>query len=186
MLHTVWNRARRIVAWLWRNLAVAALLVGCFAMASVIVERDSRQDADRDQRLEQAEQRAREADTRLKAERKARIANARAKQLSGRDSCQVNNARYAEIYGALRRTAIAQGYPPESYADLTRSLAPTNCVTKYPMPDAQGNVPRGTDDQTVEFTSCTDAKEVGVTPLYKGQPLYRTALDADGDGVACE
>lgn len=163
--------------WLKENAGTFAL-VGVVILAFLLIgEMEDRRTADVKQAQKQVQQ-----------EKIARIANARAKQLSGRDSCQVNNARYATIYAALRRTAVAQGYPPESYADLTAALAPTNCITKYPVPDKNGNVPRGSDDQTVKFKRCADAELAGMTPLYRGQPLYESnpELDKDGDGVACE
>ncbi|RLP57865.1 calcium-binding protein [Kocuria rhizophila] len=31
-----------------------------------------------------------------------------------------------------------------------------------------------------------DARAAGMAPLYAGSPGYRTGLDGDGDGVACE
>lgn len=36
------------------------------------------------------------------------------------------------------------------------------------------------------YRYCSDARAAGAAPIYRGQPGYRTALDADGDGVACE
>ncbi len=36
------------------------------------------------------------------------------------------------------------------------------------------------------YANCTDAKNAGAAPLYRGQAGYRSALDRDGDGVACE
>lgn len=36
------------------------------------------------------------------------------------------------------------------------------------------------------YANCTEARAAGVTPLREGQPGYRSALDRDGDGVACE
>ncbi|WP_018762297.1 excalibur calcium-binding domain-containing protein [Arthrobacter sp. 135MFCol5.1] len=36
------------------------------------------------------------------------------------------------------------------------------------------------------FANCTAANAAGAAPLYRGQPGYRSALDRDGDGVACE
>ena len=38
----------------------------------------------------------------------------------------------------------------------------------------------------VVYANCTDARAAGVTPLYRGEPGYRDALDRDHDGVACE
>ncbi|AKM11569.1 calcium-binding protein [Croceicoccus naphthovorans] len=36
------------------------------------------------------------------------------------------------------------------------------------------------------YRNCAEAHAAGVTPLRRGQPGYRPALDRDGDGVACE
>ncbi|WP_285249214.1 excalibur calcium-binding domain-containing protein [Pseudarthrobacter sp. efr-133-R2A-89] len=36
------------------------------------------------------------------------------------------------------------------------------------------------------YANCTAAKAAGAAPLYRGQAGYRSALDRDGDGVACE
>jgi hypothetical protein len=36
------------------------------------------------------------------------------------------------------------------------------------------------------FANCSAARGAGFAPLYAGQPGYRSALDRDGDGVACE
>lgn len=39
---------------------------------------------------------------------------------------------------------------------------------------------------SVYYRRCADARAVGAAPIYAGEPGYREALDADGDGVACE
>lgn len=36
------------------------------------------------------------------------------------------------------------------------------------------------------YANCTQARSAGVTPIYVGQPGYRSALDRDKDGIACE
>ncbi|MET3824445.1 hypothetical protein ABIC16_000138 [Sphingomonas sp. PvP055] len=33
---------------------------------------------------------------------------------------------------------------------------------------------------------CNDARSAGTFPIYRGEPGYRTDMDGDGDGVACE
>lgn len=38
----------------------------------------------------------------------------------------------------------------------------------------------------VHYANCTEARNAGVTPIYKGEPGYASHLDRDGDGVACE
>ncbi len=36
------------------------------------------------------------------------------------------------------------------------------------------------------FSNCAEAKSAGAAPLYADSPGYRSGLDRDGDGVACE
>lgn len=36
------------------------------------------------------------------------------------------------------------------------------------------------------FRNCHEARAAGAAPLRRGQPGYRSELDADGDGIACE
>jgi hypothetical protein len=38
----------------------------------------------------------------------------------------------------------------------------------------------------IYYPNCTTARYLGVTPIRRGDPGYRQALDADNDGVACE
>ena len=38
----------------------------------------------------------------------------------------------------------------------------------------------------VYYANCTAARAAGVTPLHSGDPGYRSGLDRDGDGIACE
>jgi len=34
--------------------------------------------------------------------------------------------------------------------------------------------------------NCTEARRLGIAPIYRGDAAYRPALDRDNDGVACE
>ena len=36
------------------------------------------------------------------------------------------------------------------------------------------------------YANCKEAKAAGAAPLYKDDPGYRSDLDRDGDGIACE
>src|SRR5262249_45892047 len=43
-----------------------------------------------------------------------------------------------------------------------------------------------TTGASVYYPNCDAARAAGVAPLYRGEPGYRSGLDRDGDGVACE
>ncbi|MEU9109109.1 excalibur calcium-binding domain-containing protein [Streptomyces xanthophaeus] len=63
-------------------------------------------------------------------------------------------------------------------------------VTQAPAPspsqkDADGTSGTGGGGST-HYKNCDAAKAAGAAPIRKGQPGYRSALDKDGDGIACD
>lgn len=63
----------------------------------------------------------------------------------------------------------------------------------YQLPWKEGNTGSRTlladpTDRSAErfFQRCADARAAGVAPIHRGQPGYRSELDRDDDGVACE
>lgn len=36
------------------------------------------------------------------------------------------------------------------------------------------------------WSACAQARAAGTAPIYRGEPGYRSALDGDDDGIACE
>lgn len=44
----------------------------------------------------------------------------------------------------------------------------------------------GQDDSVVYYANCSAAKAAGAAPLHRREPGYRSGLDRDGDGIACE
>ena len=36
------------------------------------------------------------------------------------------------------------------------------------------------------YSGCNEARAAGVAPLYAGEPGYRSEMDGDDDGIACE
>ena len=57
---------------------------------------------------------------------------------------------------------------------------------RTPAPPAPKTTPPPAPPADVYYANCTAAKAAGAAPLYRGQPGYRSALDRDHDGVACE
>jgi len=41
-------------------------------------------------------------------------------------------------------------------------------------------------NDTIHFSSCTEAWQNGYSDIHRGEPGYSSRLDKDGDGVACE
>lgn len=41
-------------------------------------------------------------------------------------------------------------------------------------------------ENSVYYSGCREARAAGAAPLYRGDPGYRSGMDGDNDGVACE
>ena len=74
----------------------------------------------------------------------------------------------------------ADSRTPLALATDQSSGATTTAVTRSSSKTAS-SIP-----STVYFTSCAAARAAGAAPLHRGDPGYRSGLDRDGDGTACE
>ncbi len=41
-------------------------------------------------------------------------------------------------------------------------------------------------EKSVYYPNCAAARAAGKAPIFEGQPGYRSELDRNGDGIACE
>ncbi|WP_245194692.1 excalibur calcium-binding domain-containing protein [Kitasatospora phosalacinea] len=71
--------------------------------------------------------------------------------------------------------------PTPTPTPTPQAQAPTT-----PPPAAEPEPARTTEQAAAYYKNCTEAKAAGAAPLHRGEPGYRSALDRDGDGVACE
>ncbi|OHV27453.1 hypothetical protein BBK14_20495 [Parafrankia soli] len=85
---------------------------------------------------------------------------------------------------APARVAAAPPPAPPSPAETTPTAEQTAAPT--PTPSATPDQARPPRPATTSYQSCADARAAGAAPLHRGQPGYRSALDDDGDGTACE
>jgi micrococcal nuclease len=63
---------------------------------------------------------------------------------------------------------------------------PTPKSTPKPEPKPKQETQPEPETNYVYYANCSEAKSAGAAPLYKGDPGYRSKLDRDKDGVACE
>ena len=79
---------------------------------------------------------------------------------------------------------------PTSTPTVTKTMQPTvtktvtTAATKTRTMTVTETVNAATKD--AYFENCTAARAAGAAPLYSADPGYRSGLDRDGDGVACE
>jgi hypothetical protein len=64
---------------------------------------------------------------------------------------------------------------------VTKAKVVTGSSTTSPKPKPSTPPP-----SSVYYANCTEAKAAGAAPIFRGEPGYRSALDRDNDGVACE
>ncbi|MGB2920621.1 MAG: excalibur calcium-binding domain-containing protein [Mycobacterium sp.] len=83
-------------------------------------------------------------------------------------------SRYDAIQAAESEArAAGRGlWGPPCFGDTTSTLA--------------GTAPPATRPAGTHYGTCADARAAGAAPLLVGQQGYRSGLDGDGDGVACE
>ncbi|WUC81910.1 excalibur calcium-binding domain-containing protein [Streptomyces sp. NBC_00536] len=110
----------------------------------------------------------------------------------------------------LSLVAAGTPCPGQAGATLKPSTAPTPPAppatpTPKPVPKPKATVPTdagstggdGGNGETassssggggadVYYSNCTAAKAAGAAPIRRGQPGYRSALDRDNDGIACD
>lgn len=71
--------------------------------------------------------------------------------------------------------AVPESMAPASVAPVAPITSPRTVKTAtQPAPTA------------AFFRNCDEAKAAGVAPIRRGEPGYRSALDRDGDGIACD
>ena len=66
---------------------------------------------------------------------------------------------------------------PRSVIDIPTTIAAT---PKIVPPTTPGTM------SAADYPDCTGARIAGAAPLNRGDPGYRSALDPDGDGIACD
>ncbi|MFW0797133.1 DUF1524 domain-containing protein [Gordonia sp. CPCC 205515] len=93
---------------------------------------------------------------------------------------------------AMTRVLTGCGATPPTTTTAVESPPTTRDVLPSPTtrrPAYVAPVPAPTHDdggESAYYANCTAARAAGAAPLYRGQPGYRSKLDRDGDGVACE
>ncbi|MEO7586661.1 MAG: DUF1524 domain-containing protein [Arachnia sp.] len=106
-------------------------------------------------------------------------------------SLWVTRAEHDAVESILRRCPgqelITSAEPPRT-ANSVDDVVPQRtsepaapATTPVSSPAATASPP---DD--VYYENCTAAREAGAAPLLRGEPGYRSAMDGDDDGIACE
>jgi hypothetical protein len=73
--------------------------------------------------------------------------------------------------------------PPAAPAAEVPDVAPPPV---QPAPYTPPPEPPPAAPAEAHYANCAEARAAGAAPLHRGDPGYRSGLDRDGDGVACE
>ncbi|MDO3650970.1 excalibur calcium-binding domain-containing protein [Nocardia mangyaensis] len=97
--------------------------------------------------------------------------------------------------GAVETTAEEVPVAPIAPAPSTTIEVPPPPVVPRPPPTTvEASAPRVATVPTAEpppastayYQNCAEARAAGAAPMYVGDPGYRSGLDRDNDGIACE
>ena len=77
-----------------------------------------------------------------------------------------------------------------SYTDILWFAALAFAATWFLMPRMKtltmSAEERAAIENSVTYSGCNEVRALGKDPIYAGEPGYRTTMDGDGDGEACE
>lgn len=79
--------------------------------------------------------------------------------------------------------------PPTTTIPATSTsvtTVPPSTTTRAPATTPATRAPVTTASSGVYYANCAAARAAGAAPLRRGEPGYRSGLDGEGDGVACE
>ena len=85
--------------------------------------------------------------------------------------------------------ASAHAVPRETEPTSEAAPPPPPREEAAPAPQREAAAPAPApvqEQSSVYYKNCQAARDAGAAPLHRGDPGYRSELDRDGDGVACE
>ncbi len=102
--------------------------------------------------------------------------------IKARWALSMDQSEYGRIRNLLAGPCVGWRIAPVEPPPASTEAVPAPAPAPAPAPVPVADLPLA----DVYYKNCTAARAAGVTPLYMGDPGYRTALDGDKDGVACE
>jgi hypothetical protein len=90
---------------------------------------------------------------------------------------------------AFGLVALAEyGVESDEFRTATKRVNPERFVelAELSRTDTEAFLRLCHESDRVGFSTCAEAKALGVAPMHRGEPGYAPHLDADGDGIACE
>ncbi|MGW3999237.1 excalibur calcium-binding domain-containing protein [Amycolatopsis sp. NPDC004772] len=90
------------------------------------------------------------------------------------------------LWGPPCRGTIDAPAPAPTSAPAPVATPKPAPATKAAPPPAPVETTEEAPAQSAYYANCAAAKAAHAAPLYRGEPGYRSGLDRDGDGVACE
>jgi hypothetical protein len=98
---------------------------------------------------------------------------------------RINGDQFYQNYGSTTIWYAGPGMNrPVSYNEWVGAGSPR--PTMQGTPPAPPTTPQPPAPQPVYYANCDAVRAAGAAPLYRGQPGYRSGLDREGDGIACE
>ncbi|MEO8219310.1 MAG: excalibur calcium-binding domain-containing protein [Specibacter sp.] len=102
--------------------------------------------------------------------------------MTEKDAKVLGDARAEATQAAVAKVAAAEAAAPKAAADEAARVAAEKAAQQQaPAPQPLVEAPAA-----VYYANCSEARAAGAAPLFVGQPGYRSGMDGDSDGIACE
>ena len=100
-----------------------------------------------------------------------------------RKAARERNQRAGKLLGAAALVGAAVGIGSVA---VTPDDATAVAAALKPFAVSAGLVRARAPQQGDYWSGCNDARAAGTAPIYAGEPGYRSGMDGDSDGIACE
>ncbi len=93
------------------------------------------------------------------------------------------------ISGVFITLIILSGCSDVPESEIPTSTYSEELLTSAPV-EEETTSEETTSEETVEediyYANCDEARDAGAAPIHDGDPGYRSELDRDNDGIACD
>lgn len=87
------------------------------------------------------------------------------------------------------KAPLPEGWGAEKPEDTSPGALPSEIAAAKPPSSSAASASlraAAAREASVWYSGCREARDAGAAPIYRGQPGYRTGMDGDNDGIACE
>ena len=125
-----------------------------------------------------------------KAAASARASASAAAQASASAAAQASASAAAQASASASAAAAAEEQARQEAAraaeEQAQQQAQQEAQTEQSQTEQSQTQEQSDESSETYYANCAEARAAGAAPIYRGEPGYRSGLDRDNDGIACE